>query len=95
MRRDEIEDGMGFSGLAPTAAERRQDAQTALLSSRGSMRRDAIADAAAYLSTLAEQLDKWAEESRTGGWSTHQVTGNTAMADSCRRMADKLRRTIQ
>lgn len=26
MRRDEVEDGMGFSGLAPSPAERRQEA---------------------------------------------------------------------
>jgi hypothetical protein len=54
-----------------------------------------IADAAAYLSTMADQLDAWAEQSRTGGWSTHQVTANIDMANSCRRMAAKLRHAIQ
>lgn len=58
---------------------------------RGSARSEALADAAAYLSTVAAQLDKWAEESKSGGWSTHQVDGNIALSNGCRRMADRLR----
>lgn len=34
---------------------------------------------------MADQLDRWANESRSGGWSTHQV-------DPMRRKADELRR---
>jgi hypothetical protein len=56
---------------------------------------EAVADAAAYLSTLADQLDMWAEESRNGGWSTHQVQANINAADSCRRMAARLRAAHQ
>lgn len=54
-----------------------------------------VADAAGYLSTLADQLDAWAEESKTGGWSTHQVQANINAANSCRRMAARLRAALQ
>lgn len=54
----------------------------------------AVADAAAYLSSIADQLDAWAEESRTGGWSTHQVKANIDLANSCRRMAARLRASL-
>ena len=54
-----------------------------------------VADAAAYLSSLADQLDAWAEQSKTGGWSTHQVEANTNAANSCRRMAARLRASLQ
>ena len=37
------------------------------------------------LNEEAAQLDKWADESRRGGWSTHQV-------DPMRKRADELRR---
>lgn len=60
---------------------------------RGGLTAD-VADAAAYLSTVADQLDKWAHESKTGGWSTHQVVPNIALANSCRRMAARLRGAI-
>ena len=36
---------------------------------------------------MADQLDRWANESRSGGWSTHQV-------DPMRRKADELRRFV-
>lgn len=35
------------------------------------------------LREIAEQLDKWAIESQTGGWSTHQV-------DPQRKLAQKI-----
>ena len=35
----------------------------------------------------ANQLDRWADESRRGGWSTHQV-------DPMRKRADELRRIV-
>lgn len=52
--------------------------------------RDELSIAAAYLNTVADQLDKWAEESRSGGWSTHQVEANIALANSCRRKAAQI-----
>jgi hypothetical protein len=61
---------------------------------RGRELGEEVANAAAYLSNIADQLDAWAEESKTGGWSTHQVHGNINMANSCRRMAAKLRHSI-
>ncbi|WP_454627005.1 hypothetical protein [Bradyrhizobium cenepequi] len=54
-----------------------------------------VADAASYLSALADQLDAWAEESKNGGWSTHQVQANIATANSCRRVAARLRSALQ
>lgn len=55
---------------------------------------EAVANAAAYLSSVADQMDAWAEESKTGGWSTHQVQANINTANSCRRVAAKLRATV-
>jgi len=55
---------------------------------------EAVANAAAYLSSVADQMDAWAEESKTGGWSTHQVQANINTANSCRRVAAMLRATV-
>lgn len=35
----------------------------------------------------ANQCDEWAEQSRKGGWSTHQVEANTKLANELRRYA--------
>lgn len=43
----------------------------------------------------ADQLDQWARESRSGGWSTHQVEPMTRKADVLRREASELRRVIR
>ena len=48
---------------------------------------DALRQAAVFLADLADTLDLWAEESRAGGWSTHQVDANHRQADECRRRA--------
>lgn len=42
----------------------------------------------------ANQLDRWAEQSRTGGWSTHQVEPMTKLADKLRREAAGIRGTV-
>lgn len=44
-----------------------------------------------FLDGIADRLDRWAAESRTGGWSTHQVQANADAANECRRMAARLR----
>lgn len=44
-----------------------------------------------FLNQLADKLDGWATESRSGGWSTHQVAANRDAADDCRRRAAELR----
>lgn len=44
-----------------------------------------------FLMTLADTLDGWAQESRRGGWSTHQVDANRREADNCRRKAAELK----
>jgi hypothetical protein len=49
---------------------------------------------AGFLDGLAMRLDGWAKESRTGGWSTHQVEANTKAADDCRRAAANLRAAL-
>ena len=33
------------------------------------------------LKQIAEQLDKWANQSESGGWSTHQVKPQRELAD--------------
>jgi hypothetical protein len=49
---------------------------------------------AALFDTLAVKLDRWATESRSGGWSTHQVDENRKTADDCRRYAGHIRAAI-
>lgn len=55
---------------------------------------DAIRRTASFLEELASKLDKWADESIAGGWSTHQVEANRKAADDCRRQASMLRREL-
>lgn len=43
-----------------------------------------------YLCGHADALDAWADQSQSGGWSTHQVGLNRAAANECRRMAARL-----
>ncbi len=43
-----------------------------------------------FLGSMADQLDQWAIQSRSGGWSTHQVEANMRAADDCRRQAANL-----
>jgi hypothetical protein len=45
-----------------------------------------------FLDELANTLDRWADESGAGGWSTHQCEANRNEANRCRREAAKLRR---
>jgi hypothetical protein len=44
--------------------------------------------------TLAIKLDRWATESRMGGWSTHQVDENIKTAADCRRYAAQIRSAL-
>jgi hypothetical protein len=50
--------------------------------------------AAQFLDDLANTLDRWADASLTGGWSTHQVDSNRAQANECRRKAAQLRAAV-
>jgi hypothetical protein len=43
-----------------------------------------------FLNNLANRLDRWAAESRSAGWSTHQVQENVDTANECRREAARL-----
>ena len=43
---------------------------------------------------LAVKLDRWAAESRSGGWSTHQVQPNLDAANDCRRYASQIRQAL-
>lgn len=47
-----------------------------------------------FLDALADRLDGWANESRTGGWSTHQVDANRKAADDCRRQRSALKAAL-
>lgn len=51
--------------------------------------------AVVFLRNLAETLDGWATESRSGGWSTHQVDANRRNAGYCRQHADALERAAE
>lgn len=73
------------------AACRKLDRENARDRSSGAVKQFVVADAILFLDTLADRLDRWASQSQSGGWSTHQVSANTAAADECRRMAARLR----
>jgi len=47
-----------------------------------------------FLNNMADTLDEWAEQSRAGSWSTHQVAANTKAAEDCRRQSAKLLQVI-
>jgi len=49
--------------------------------------RSAVETAVESHIAMANQLDKWAVESREGGWSTHQVDPMIAKANELRRIA--------
>ncbi len=49
---------------------------------------------AGFLDGVAMRLDSWAEQSRSGGWSTHQVAENIEVANDCRRSAANLRAAL-
>lgn len=53
--------------------------------------RDTLLDTVEFLMDIADRMDLWADESRSGGWSTHQVEANKAAANDCRRKAAELR----
>jgi hypothetical protein len=97
MRRDKIEDGMGFSGLAPTPAERQEEAyirrHAAAINNHAPMLKS-LEHCAGLFDTLANKLDRWATESRQDGWSTHQVEENRRTADDCRRYAASIRSAL-
>jgi len=48
-----------------------------------------------FLDQLADTLDRWANQSRSGMWSTHQVRANREEANNVRRQAAMLRKAIQ
>lgn len=54
-----------------------------------------LIEAADFLDAVANKLDRWARDSVSGGWSTHQVKPNREMADECRRTAAQCRETSQ
>lgn len=49
---------------------------------------------AEFLDKLANTLDGWAKQSRTGGWSTNHVEANIQAANDCRRRAAEIRIVI-
>ena len=53
-----------------------------------------ISAAIGFLEALADRLDGWAMQSRSGGWSTHQVAENNKTADECRRMVASLKSAL-
>ncbi|MEW8048925.1 MAG: hypothetical protein AB2792_19900 [Candidatus Thiodiazotropha sp.] len=40
-----------------------------------------VYDDITFFREIAEQLNRWADESRTGGWSTHQVKPQRELAE--------------
>jgi hypothetical protein len=78
------------------AGQEAMERETALRDEIFDVRRRCAAQlksAADFLDALANRLDGWAESSRKGGWSTHQVEANVATANDCRRQAAQLRST--
>jgi hypothetical protein len=45
-----------------------------------------------FLMEMADDIDGWAEQSRSGGWSTHQVDANRKAAVKLRDQAASLYR---
>jgi hypothetical protein len=56
--------------------------------------RNQLESDAHFLDGLANDLDSWAEQSRSGSWSTHQVQDNIARANDCRRRAAVIRKLL-
>lgn len=57
--------------------------------------RNVVRTSIGTVSAMADQLDDWARESRSGGWSTHQVEPMTRKADELRRQAAQFRLAIK
>lgn len=53
-----------------------------------------LEQSAKLFDVLAQTMDRWATESREGGWSTHQVADNRKRADDCRRYAAHIRAAL-
>lgn len=53
-----------------------------------------LEEQADFLDLLANRIDGWADETRKGSWSTHQVSVNEQTANECRRNAAILRQHI-
>lgn len=56
--------------------------------------RETAKNAMQTISDIADQLDAWAQQSREGGWSTHQVQPMREKADALRREAAFIRRQL-
>lgn len=78
-----LEDGFyaGYGLIAAAYIQRYEAALTTALSRVEALETTLIA--------AANTCDKWAEESHSGGWSTHQVDANKKLADDLRRQALK------
>lgn len=57
--------------------------------------RNIVRSSTGTLSAMADQLDRWAQESRTGGWSTHQVDPMIRKANDLRRQAAQFRLAVK
>lgn len=73
------------------------DNDTSRMIARETRPDDLLKEARALLAATdeaADTCDRWAEESRSGGWSTHQVKANRELADTLRRKGAKLRAAL-
>lgn len=57
--------------------------------------REVLEASAKAFDEMADQLQDWANQSRSGGWSTHQVTENLDWEFKCRRRAGEIRRHLR
>lgn len=57
--------------------------------------RNVVRSSVGTISAMADQLDEWAQQSRTGGWSTHQVDPMIRKANELRQQAARLRLSIK
>lgn len=89
--------GHGALGLDDKTAIAIQEANAALIVEAVNNHTPMIASlthCAKLFDTLAQTMDRWATESREGGWSTHQVEDNRKRADDCRRYAAHIRSAL-
>ena len=56
--------------------------------------RNVVRTSIGTLSAMADQLDQWAQESRAGGWSTHQVDPMMRKVNDLRRQAAQFRLAV-
>lgn len=54
-----------------------------------------LKEAISFLDSMAKELNSWAEESLSGGWSTHQVYQNREQSKKCKELSSRLKYLVK